>query len=205
MKRAVLGLFLVSCLAVSSEAQPKPSWPNVLVLMTDDQRWDCLSCRGHPVLKTPHIDRLAAEGVTFTNAFVTTAICCVSRASFITGRYNRNHGVGDFNTALRPEILAASYPAVLKKAGYRTGCLGKWGIGGPSPEGVFDFWHATGGQGEFFETIDGKEVHNSELLSRRTEEFLRAGGSKQPFCLLVCYKSPHEPYLPDPVDCFHIR
>ena len=74
--------------------------PNLVLLLTDDQRADCLGVAGHPLLKTPNIDRLANEGTYFPNAFVTTSICCVSRASFMTGRLCRNHEVGDFNTPL---------------------------------------------------------------------------------------------------------
>ncbi|MFN4259299.1 MAG: sulfatase [Gemmataceae bacterium] len=196
---------LFICILLSLTTAPlwgadAPRRPNIIVLMTDDQRWDCLGCMGHPHLKTPHIDRLARGGVTFDNAFVTTAICCVSRANFYTGMYSGRHGVGDFSTPFTPEILAQTFPAVLKKAGYRTGCLGKWGIGGPAPVEVFDTYQATGGQGTFFEAVDGEKVHNSEVLARRTEAFLRAGKPDQPFCLLVLYKSPHDPFLPDPVD-----
>lgn len=174
--------------------------PNLLVLLCDDLRSDCLGCTGHPVLKTPHIDRLAAEGVRFKNTFVTTAICCVSRASFISGRYARHHKVADFNTALAPELLAATFPAVLHRAGYHTGCFGKWGLGGEPPKGVFDVWDAWGGQGEFFHDVEGEPIHNSEYLTRRTAEFLRTKPAQNPFCLLVYYKSPHDPYQPDPRD-----
>ncbi len=151
-------------------------------------------------MKTPSVDRLAAEGVAFQKAFVTTAICCVSRASFLTGLYARHHKVGDFGTPLPDEILAQSYPARFKAAGYRTGCLGKWGIGGPPPTDLFDVWNATGGQGTYFETVNGERVHNSEILARRAEDFLRTCPDDQPFCLLVYYKSPHEPFQPDPAD-----
>lgn len=174
--------------------------PNILVLVTDDQRADCLGCTGHPLLKTPNIDRLATEGVLFRNAFVTTSICCISRASIITGRLARNHRVPDFNTPLPAEVLAESFPALLKKAGYRTGCFGKWGIGGKPPQDTFDVWDAWGGQGNFFHDVDGQKVHNSEYLARKTEEFLRGCKPSQPFCLVVYYKSPHEPYQPDPRD-----
>ncbi len=170
-RRWLLMLCVAALPLASASAQP-PKRPNVLVLLTDDQRWDTLGCMGHPVLKTPNIDRLAAEGVTFDNAFVTTAICCVSRASFITGRYAHHHRVGDFSTPLQPEVLADSYPAIFKRAGYRTGCLGKWGIGGKPPKELFDTWHAWGGQGEYFDTIDGQRVHNSEMLARKAIEFL---------------------------------
>ena len=89
--------------------------PNLVLLLTDDQRADCLGVAGHPLLKTPNIDRLAKEGTHFPNAFVTTSICCVSRASFMTGRLCRNHGVGDFNTSLPADVLAASFPALLEE------------------------------------------------------------------------------------------
>jgi arylsulfatase A-like enzyme len=189
-----LAFTLLAGAAVRAE---EPLRPSFLILITDDQRWDSLGSTGHPFSRTPHLDRLAAGGVTFTNAFVTTAICCVSRASFFTGLYARHHRVGDFATALAPEVLARSFPALLKKAGYRTGCFGKWGIGGEEPKGVFDVWRAWGGQGSFFHAENGEEVHNSEWLARRAEEFLRGVRPGEPFCLTVCYKAPHDPFLPD--------
>lgn len=174
--------------------------PNFILFLTDDQRWDCLSCAGHPALRTPHIDRLAAEGVRFRNAFVTTSICCVSRASFFTGRIGRNHRVGDFQTPLPPDVLAESFPALLKKAGYRTGCFGKWGIGGPPPKDLFDVWDAWGDQGAYFLSDRGERVHNSEYLSRRAVAFLQSCKPDQPFCLIVLFKSPHDKQDPDPRD-----
>ena len=67
--------------------------PNVIFILTDDQRWDQLGCAGHPYLKTPHIDRLAAEGVQFSNMFITTSLCSPSRASYLSGLYASSHGV----------------------------------------------------------------------------------------------------------------
>lgn len=190
-------LLLLACSTAAWGAERRP---NFIFLLTDDQRADTIGPHNFGPLETPQIDKLAQSGVRFTNAFVTTSICCISRASFITGRLSRNHGVGDFATPLAPEMLATTFPALLHQAGYRTGCLGKWGIGGPEPSGVFDTWHAWGGQGNFFENIDGQQVHNSQMLADRAEEFLRAGQPDQPFCLLVYYKSPHDPYEPDPRD-----
>ncbi|MCL4851441.1 MAG: sulfatase-like hydrolase/transferase, partial [Bryobacteraceae bacterium] len=70
------------------------SWkPNILFLLTDDQRWDALGCMGRPVIETPHIDRLAREGVTFENNFCASAICMTSRASIFTGLHERTHGI----------------------------------------------------------------------------------------------------------------
>jgi arylsulfatase A-like enzyme len=183
-----------------SNAADAPARPNLVLLLTDDQRADCLSCAGHPLLKTPNIDRLAKEGAHFRNAFVTTSICCVSRASYFTGRLGRNHKVGDFNTPLPADVLAASFPALLKKAGYRTACFGKWGIGGAQPKGIFDVWDAWGGQGEYFLQLDGQKVHNSEYLARRALDFIRGTPADQPFCLIVLFKAPHDPFQPDPRD-----
>jgi arylsulfatase A-like enzyme len=168
--------------------------------LTDDQRADCLGCQKHPLLKTPHIDALADKGVLFENACVTTAICCVSRASIMTGRYARNHRVPDFQTPLPKDVLAESFLALLKQLGYWLGCFGKWGIGGGEPAGLFDVWDAQSAQGPFFRMVDGEKVHDSEWLTRKVRDFLAKRPKDRPFCVVVCYKSPHEPYLPDPRD-----
>jgi arylsulfatase A-like enzyme len=196
--RSLLAATIPLCLALSAAAAENR--PNLVLFLTDDQRADCLGLAGHPLLKTPNIDRLATEGTYFKNAFVTTSICCVSRASYFTGRLCRNHGVGDFNTPLPADVLASSFPALLKKAGYQTACFGKWGIGGPPPKDVFDAWDAWGGQGEYFLNLDGKRVHNSEYLSRRAIDFINSCKPDQPFCLIVLYKSPHDVQAPDPRD-----
>src|SRR5438045_3465042 len=87
-----LGVSLVS-LAISPAADSAPARPNVLFILCDDLRWDCLGCAGHPYLKTPNVDRLAAEGVRFSNAFCTTSLCSPSRASILSGLYAHTHGV----------------------------------------------------------------------------------------------------------------
>ena len=67
--------------------------PNIVFILTDDHRWDFMSCAGHPFVKTPSLDRLASQGVLFSNAFVTSSLCSPSRASFLTGLYAHTHGV----------------------------------------------------------------------------------------------------------------
>jgi arylsulfatase A-like enzyme len=196
--RLSLSPVAVLCLSLTATAAERK--PNFILFLTDDQRADCLSAAGHPLLNTPNIDRLANDGVYFKNAFVTTSICCISRASYFTGQYCRHHGVGDFNAALPPGVLANSLPALLKKAGYRTACFGKWGIGGPVPKDVFNAWDAWGGQGEYFLTLGGRRVHNSEYLTWDAIEFLETCKPDQPFCLIVLYKSPHDVQQPDPRD-----
>jgi arylsulfatase A-like enzyme len=119
--------------------------PNILLLVSDDQRWDTLGCMGHPVIRTPHLDRLARDGVLFRNAFVTTSVCSVSRASILMGTHARARGVGDLAAMVTPGDDAITYPAVMRRLGYQTGHIGKWDVGA-GEEGflygsrLFDFW-----------------------------------------------------------------
>ena len=105
--------------------------PNIVFLMTDDQRWDMFGCYGRTDVETPNIDELAAQGVTFDNAYYAVAICMPSRATMFTGRYFSDHQSGfsyPYNRPLPEEEFAESYPAQLKQTGYRTGFVGKFGI-----------------------------------------------------------------------------
>lgn len=90
--RPLLGLFFFIT-AMTLCAAPKR--PNILFILTDDQRWDALGLAGHPHLKTPHMDRIGTEGVYFRNAFCTTSLCSPSRASILSGLYAHAHGVKD--------------------------------------------------------------------------------------------------------------
>lgn len=105
--------------------------PNIIFLMTDDQRWDNMGCYGRPEFYTPNIDKLAEESVVFDNAFYAVAICMPSRVTMMTGRYNSNHRVGfvaPFDYTLSQADFTKGYPAMLKNAGYRTGFIGKVGF-----------------------------------------------------------------------------
>lgn len=192
--------FALVTITKNSYGSTKSSRPNFLILISDDQRWDQVSYPGNqiiPELKTPNLDNLASQGVYFTNAFVTSPICAVSRASIMTGRYVTTHGMNHFNTPLKQEVIANTYPALLKKAGYRTGVLGKWGMGMKGTEDIFDVVDAWYNQGVYFHDTDSGKVHNSVWLAAKTKEFLASVTPEQSFCLTVMYKSPHHPYQPD--------
>jgi arylsulfatase A-like enzyme len=163
--------------------------PNLIVLLTDDQRWDSMSCAGNSILQTPNIDALAAGGVRFTNSFVTTAICMSSRASIFTGLYARCHGLLTGMQSLTPRLFANSYPMLLRQAGYRTGFVGKWGLGGALPISRFDYFAGFTGQGYYFER--GRTKHLTTLQVDQAVEFLRGCRADQPFCLSVSFKAPH--------------
>src|ERR1700757_2795595 len=116
-RRAFLGGTLAAAAAsISCGPARRDQRPNVVFILTDDQRWDCMSCAGHPFLKTPNTDRIAHEGVRFANAFCTTSLCSPSRASFLSGLYAHSHGVNN-NFTDYPTNLP-SYPRALQAAGY---------------------------------------------------------------------------------------
>jgi arylsulfatase A-like enzyme len=181
--------------------------PNIILILADDLRYDALGCMGNRNLRTPNIDRLASRGTLFRNSFCTTAICPVSRTSIITGQYERRHKIADFSTPLRPKQLAHTYPVLLRQHGYRTGFIGKWGLGDPLPADQFDFFRGFSGQGTYFPR--GKEGMPGEHLTAKQAtqavEFLEGCSSGTPFVLQISTKAPHvqdgdlkRPFPPDP-------
>jgi len=185
-RRTFLGASAAGALAQTSRRPP-----NILFLLTDDQRWDALGCMGNPIVQTPNIDGLARQGVLFRNCFVTTAICVTSRASIFSGLYARTHRIEQFNQQFSAEQFASTYPAILRRNGYRTGFIGKYGLDAqPLPEKGFDYWRGFAGQGKSFpQGENGPQM--TAIMTDQAQEFLNSAGSSQPFCLSVSYKHPH--------------
>jgi arylsulfatase A-like enzyme len=196
-----MGALAATGLAYQSQAQP--SRPNIIFLLTDDQRWDALGCMGNPMIQTPNIDRLAQEGTLFTEHFCTTSICMSSRATIFTGQYASTHQIHDFRTPLSEEQFANSYPILLRKAGYKTGFIGKYGIG-PVPKDKFDYFKGFPGQGWYFSKDKEETRHLTTIMKDQAMEFLDQQSGSDPFCLSISFKSPHcqdgdpEQFLYDP-------
>jgi arylsulfatase A-like enzyme len=175
--------------------------PNIIFMFADDQAKESMGYTGNPVIQTPNMDRLAADGVFFENAFVTTPICCCSRASILTGQHMRRHGIEDFHTPLSAEAFAQTYPMVLRDAGYRTAYLGKFAVGWPDedqkhlalPAEKFDFWYGFPQVFEFKQEIDGEAHYLSDLMTKKAVEFMRSTPEDQPFCMTLAFKEPHGP------------
>src|SRR5688572_21472092 len=203
----------------SSHAALAATRPNIIFILTDDQRWDSLGLTGNPVVKTPNIDRLAAEGTYFVNATVNSAICTPSRACYFLGQYERKHGV-NFNsgTALSAAAWKKSYPELLRNAGYFTGYIGKNHVPvGPNGydsgiiEKSFDFWYAGHGMLSFYPKQrhpifkDAKAETQVEIIgdgavsfldSERNfvagaAAFLQRRPAEKPFCLTIAFNLPH--------------
>ena len=182
--------------------------PNMIFVLTDDHRWDALSAMGHPFLQTPHLDRLANEGILFENAFVTTSLCSPSRASFLTGQYAHTHGVVTNHTPW--DNRNVTFLERLNAAGYETAFIGKWhmpGDGLPALRGVDRFVSFTreGGQGVYYDCpliIDGVETarpgrYITEDLTDMALDFITRERRK-PFCLYLSHKAVHFGFRPPP-------
>lgn len=179
--------------------------PNIIFILTDDQRWDAMSCMGHPFLKTPNMDRIRKEGVLFKNAFVTTSLCSPSRASFLTGAYAHNHGViGNWGCEFNQDEMP-SFPRLLKASGYDTAFVGKWHMKKTSkPRPGFDYWLSFGGQGVYTDpnlNENGREFqatgYTTDLLTDYAIEYIKKPKEK-PFCLYLSHKAVHSPFTPAP-------
>ena len=180
--------------------------PNVLFLLTDNQHWTSLGAAGNDIIETPHTDALAGRGVLFENSFVTTPICGASRASFLTGMYRRSHRF-DFRTPpFRAGLGPLTYPAVLKRAGYATGFIGKFGIESDGYMNVeseaatlgamfdhFDNFEHWGPDNYFERQPDGTLRHLTDVTGDKIVDFLRRwrAESRGPFCLSVSFNAPH--------------
>ena len=178
--------------------------PNILFLQTDNQRWDTLGCSGNPIIHTPNVDRLAAAGAYFPNAFATTPICAASRASILTGLYRRRHDFDFVQPPLRTEFTDMSYPALMRQAGYHTGLIGKFGIesyGSLLVEDCektlakmfdhFDNYEHWTEEGYWIRQDDGSHKHLTEITGDKVIDFLRACPDDRPFCLSVSFNAPH--------------
>jgi len=172
--------------------------PNLIVLLADDVRWDDLGYTGHPFSRTPHIDRLAHEGLMFRNAFATTPLCSPSRASFLTGLYPHTHGITDNTDRSAASHELATFPQLLQRAGYETAFIGKWHMGNDdSRRPGFDHWVCLKGQGSSFDSelnVNGATMrttgHVTDALNERAVAFLTQPHPK-PFLLYFAHKAVH--------------
>jgi arylsulfatase A-like enzyme len=169
--------------------------PNIIVVVTDDHRWDALGAMGNKIIQTPNLDHLARQGLLFKNAYVTTAICMVSRATLLSGQYLSRHKISEFTTDFSPAAVAQTYPLLLKKAGYKIGFINKYGVGHKNqPEEHFDYWSCTPKLQPDYEMKDaqGNFIHNTDKTGNDIREFLDKFSRQGPFCLSVSFKAPHE-------------
>lgn len=188
---AFSGLLCTSGLSSVMGASHAEKRPNIIFLLTDDQRHDAMGCAGNSIIQTPNIDQLAKDGVRFKNHCVTTAICMSSRASIFTGLYSRCHEINSFAIPLSDERFKQTYPVLLRESGYKTGFIGKWGLGGDLPKDSFDFFEGFSGQGKYLHDTEEGTVHLTSIMGDHANDFIDGCSDDEPFCLSVSFKAPH--------------
>lgn len=196
--------------------------PNIVFILADDQGAWALGCAGNAEIRTPNLDRLAAEGIRFTNFFCASPVCSPARASILTGRIPSQHGIHDWIRAgnVPDEVPGVThgrpveylrgmigYTDVLAENGYTCGLSGKWHLGDSlRPQKGFSFWnvHARGGSGYYDAPMirDGiaytEPRYVTDVIAENAVAFLREQqATGTPFYLSVHYTAPHSPWTPD--------
>ena len=182
---------------------------NVVFILADDHRYDAMSFLGHQFAKTPAMDSLAKNGAYLKNALVTTSLCSPSRASILTGLYTFRHRVIDNNRAIPEGTLY--FPQYLQQAGYATGFIGKWHMGGESdsPQPGWDHWVSFKGQGHYLppnpkytlnvngERVKQKGYITSELTDYAVDWLKEQKPAQKPFFLYLSHKAVHANFTPE--------
>jgi arylsulfatase A-like enzyme len=216
LKLRALVLAIAASLAASASVRTQtPALPNVVLILTDDLGYGDLGSYGVKDAKTPNLDRLAREGVRFTDFYANAANCSPTRTALITGRYQQRVGIemplgtyeGDRNRGLMP--TETSLPRLLKSAGYATGLFGKWHLGWkpefqPNRHGFDQFWGFLSGSHDYY--ADAGDLYENDRPARQTgyltdEITARATdfiskNARGPFFVEVAYNAVHWPFQP---------
>ncbi len=184
--------------------------PNLVLIHVDDLRHDTLGYLGNSTVQTPHLDNLARRATSFTNSFVTTSICGVSRATLLTGQWQRHHKCGGFGQNLSEDQWRNTYPELLRLAGYRTGFIGKIGIADKPEhkamwEKRWDYYRGLPGQAgdQFIDPNDPQKRHKTQLFGDQALEFISVR-EPRPFALQISFNAVHardgkpREFTPDP-------
>lgn len=174
--------------------------PNIIYIMSDDHDADAISAYNNTFISTPHIDRLAKEGMLFKNAFVGNSICGPARATLLTGQHSHKNGIKDNRT--RFDSSKITMPKLMKTAGYQTALVGKWHLHS-YPTG-FDYWKIVPGQGLYYDprmiSMNGDTStlrgYATDVITDEAINWLDNRDKEKPFLLLLHHKAPHRNFVP---------
>ncbi|MEE2719135.1 MAG: sulfatase [Planctomycetota bacterium] len=195
-------ILLAAMSPATASAEPADGRPNILFIYTDDHSAAAVGCYGSRINETPHLDRIAREGMRFDNAFCTNGICAPCRAVVLTGTHSHVNGLmdnGDVFDGSQP-----TFPRLLRDGGYHTALVGKWHLKS-DPTG-FDHWAVLPGQGHYYNpdfiTPEGTvrdEGYVTDLVTDRSIDWLEQDWDREkPFLLMCQHKAPHRSWMPGP-------
>ncbi len=184
--------------------------PNILFIFTDDHASHAMSCYGSKINKTPHLDRIAQEGMLFENCFCTNSICGPSRAVIQTGKYSHKNGF--YRNGNKFDGTQQTFPKLLQKAGYETAIIGKWHLGEHMPPQGYNYSEVLIGQGPYYnprmlrdENGDGQRRrvqytgYTTDIITDLALTWLREQrDTTKPFMLMYQHKAPHREWAPGP-------
>lgn len=206
MRHCIYLILIAICVLLCACHKQTYEKPNIIFLLTDDQRDNTFSAMGHPFIKTPNVDKLIEDGIRFSNTYIAEPVCSPSRVSLLTGMHERIHGVGFTSSyQLTEQQWENTYPALLRKNGYFTGFIGKFGVEYYTFKGKaaekFDYWWAHDGWTKFlpkdFDSNSTKPYHQAKnniitpIMGEAIEDFLNTKSTEKPFCLSVSLNVPH--------------
>lgn len=184
--------------ATAKKVKSNVKRPNIIFILTDDQRWSALGYAGNKFATTPEMDKLAESGAYFKNAVVTTPICSASRSSIFTGLHERTHRYTFQTGAIRNEYMEQAYPKLLKEAGYYTGFFGKYGVKYSKKHTHFDVFEDYDRnnrykdyRGYYYKTLGKDTVHLTRYTGQKALDFLDELPEDKPFSLSLCFSAPH--------------
>ena len=192
---------LLSSCSAQKEAEAKPY--NIVYIMTDDHTAQMMSCYDRRYIETPNLDRIAADGVRFTNSFVANSLSGPSRACMITGKHSHANGFTD-NTTCVFDGSQQTMPKLLQQAGYQTAIVGKWHLES-LPTG-FDYWEILPGQGDYYnprfitmqnDTVTEKGYLTNLITDKSIDWMENRRDKDKPFCLFIHHKAIHRNWLPE--------
>ena len=192
----------ISCAACQPKDKVKKPY-NIVFIMTDDHTAQMMSCYDTRYIETPNLDRIAADGVRFTNSFVANSISGPSRACIITGKHSCANKFYDNSTCIF-DSSQQTFPKLLQKAGYQTAIVGKWHLES-LPTG-FDFWEVLPGQGDYYnpafitqqkDTVF-REGYITDIITDDAIDWMEnRRDTDKPFCLMIHHKAIHRNWMSD--------
>ncbi len=199
-------LFFILCFTFSiptfaQDANPKiktQKRPNIIFILTDDHRWDATGYSGNKLAYTPEMDKLAHSGTVFNNAFATTPICSASRATIVSGLYERTHRYTFESEDIKEDFMKNCFPNVLKKSGYQTAFFGKFGVKYKGISNLYDQYENYDREaaypdrrGYYYKKIGQETVHLTRYTGQKGIDYIKNVSADTPFCLQLSFSAPH--------------
>ena len=202
----VAGSVVLGMLTACQQKSGKEAPLNIVYIMTDDHTAQMMSCYDTRYIETPNLDRIAADGVRFTNSFVANSLSGPSRACMLTGKHSCGNRFFD-NTTCVFDGSQQTFPKLLRKAGYQTALVGKWHLES-LPTG-FDYWEILPEQGDYYNpdfiTMQNDTIprhgYVTDIITDDAIDWMENGRDKdKPFCLLIHHKAIHRNWMADTTD-----